>query len=153
MYLMLGAKGLWELCLMYSNTFQWLIRFWITVSLHIKTLLTVRKIKTKSMFLNHTCNIMNNCMSKSLINDSNDGTLQLAVLWFWTLYTVWCSQQNALQKLDLFLYADKMVGRNHWIRPLKCSNLNQWIGPSDEITELFYCSNTACNLRCDFAVM
>jgi len=95
---------------------------------------------------------MNNC--KSVINDSNDGTLQLAVLWFWTMYTVWCSQQNALQKLDLFLYAQaKMVGRNQWIRPLKCSNLNQWIGPSDEITELFYCSNTTCDLRCDLAVM
>ena len=49
----------------------------------------------------------NNCKSKSLVNDSNDGTLQLAVLRFWTLYTVWCSEQNALLKLDLFLYTGK----------------------------------------------
>ena len=63
------------------------------------------------MFLNHTCNIMNKCKSKSLINDSHDGMLQLAVLQFCTLYTVWCSEQNALQKLDLFLYAGKNGGK------------------------------------------
>jgi hypothetical protein len=50
---------------------------------------------------------MNNSKSKSLINDSHKGTLQLAVLRFWTLYTVWCSEQNALQKLDLFLCVTK----------------------------------------------
>jgi len=54
---------------------------------------------------------MNNCKSKSVINDSKDGTLQVAVLLFWTLYTVWCSEQFALQKLDLFLYADKNGGK------------------------------------------
>ena len=53
----------------------------------------------------------NNCKSKSLVNDNNDGTLQLAVLRFWTLYTVWCSEQNALQKLDLFLYTGKNGGK------------------------------------------
>ena len=41
----------------------------------------------------------------------NDGTSQLAVLRFWTLYTVWCSEQNALQKLDLFLYTGKNGGK------------------------------------------
>jgi len=61
------------------------------------------------MFLNHTCNIMNNC--KSLVNDSNNGTLQLTVLRFWTLYNVWCSEQNALQKLDLFRYTGKNGGK------------------------------------------
>jgi len=52
---------------------------------------------------------MNNC--KSLVNDSNNGTLQLTVLRFWTLYNVWCSEQNALQKLDLFRYTGKNGGK------------------------------------------
>jgi hypothetical protein len=34
-----------------------------------------------------------------------------------------------------------------------CANLNQWIGPSDDVRELFYCSKTTCDLRCDLAVM
>jgi len=50
---------------------------------------------------------MNNSKSKLLVNDFNDGTLELAVLRFWTLYIVWCSEQNALEKLDLFHYTDK----------------------------------------------
>lgn len=54
---------------------------------------------------------MNSCDSKSVISDSNDGTLQLSVLRLWTLYIVWCSEQNALQKLDPFLYADKNGGK------------------------------------------
>ena len=64
------------------------------------------------MFLNHTSNIMYNCKSISFVNDSNDGTLQLPVLRFWTLYNVWCSEQNALEKLDLFRY----TGKKWWER-------------------------------------
>jgi len=137
---------------MYSNTFRWHKRLWITVILHIKILLTVRKINTKSMFLNHICNLMNNC--KSLVNDSNDGTSQLAVLWFWTFYNVWYSEQNVLEKLDLFRYTGKKWWEGtHWFRPLNCDNPNHWTGPSDDVRELFDCSKTTCDLRYDLAVM
>jgi hypothetical protein len=50
---------------------------------------------------------MKNCKCKSLTNDSYNGALQLAVLQFWTSYTVWYFEQKALQKLDLFLLATK----------------------------------------------
>jgi hypothetical protein len=131
---MLGAEGLWKLCVMYSNTFQWLKRFWIAVSLHIKILLTVRKIKTKAMFLNHTCNIINNCKSKSLIKDSNDGTLQLAVLWFWTCTLCGVLNRMHYRNWVCFYWQTKMVERNHWIRPLISINR---LGPVMKLQNCF----------------
>jgi hypothetical protein len=40
------------------------------------------------------------------INDGNH-VIQLAVLRFWTLYNVWYSEQNTLEKLELFRYTGK----------------------------------------------